>query len=69
MCIQSSLVARLTRERDMLLRSWDEARPAWNYGGARRTRARELGRKAENLYIKEPRDEVERPMKRSHHDK
>jgi hypothetical protein len=32
MRIQSSCVARLTRERDMLLRSWDEARPAWNYG-------------------------------------
>ena len=65
----SARAARLTRERDMLLRSRDEARFALELRAVRlRTLAQELGREAENLYTVEPRPESDRPLKRSHYD-
>jgi hypothetical protein len=65
----SARAARLTRERDMLLRSRDEARFTLELRAARlRTLAQELGREADNLYIVEPRADSERPLKRSHYD-
>jgi hypothetical protein len=65
----SARAARLTRERDMLLRSRDEARFTLDLRAARlRTLAQELGREADNLCIVEPRAESERPLKRSHYD-
>ena len=65
----SARAARLARERDMLLRSRDEARFALELRAVRlRTLAQELGREAENLYTVEPRPESDRPLKRSHYD-
>jgi hypothetical protein len=65
----SARAARLTRERDMLLRSRDEARLTLESRAARlRTLAQELGREADNLYIVEPRADSERPLKRSRYD-
>jgi hypothetical protein len=65
----SARAARLTRGRDMLLPSRDEARLKFELSAARlRTLAQEMGREAENLYIIEPRAEWERPLKRSHYD-
>jgi hypothetical protein len=65
----SARAARLTREREMLLRSRDEARFTLELRAARlRTLAQGLGREADNIYIVEPRAESERPLKRSHYD-
>jgi hypothetical protein len=65
----SARAALLIRERDMLLRSRDEARFTLELRAARlRTSAQKLGREADNLYIVEPRAEPERPLKRSHYD-
>jgi hypothetical protein len=65
----SARAARLTRERDMLLRSREEDRYTLELRAARlRTLAQKLGREADNLYIVEPRAEPERPLKRSHYD-
>jgi hypothetical protein len=65
----SARAARLTRERDMILRSRDEARFTLELRAARlRTWAQELGLEADYLYIVEPRAEWERRLKRSHYD-
>jgi hypothetical protein len=65
----SARAARLTRERDMLLGSRDEARFTLELRAARLwTLAQELGCEAETLYVVEPRTESERPLKRSHYD-
>jgi hypothetical protein len=65
----STRAARLTRERDMLLRYRDKARLNLELRAARlRTLAQELGLEADNIYIVEPFAESERPLKRSHYD-
>jgi hypothetical protein len=69
MSTHSAHAARLTRERDMLLRSRDEVRFTLELRAGRLlTLAQELGREADNLYILEPRAESERPLKRSKYD-
>jgi hypothetical protein len=65
----SARAVRLNSERDMLLRSRDEARLTLELRAARlRTLAQELGREAENLYVVEPRTESERPLKCSNYE-